>query len=95
MLRSGEITSGSKPGIDVQPTFPTPNAFGVSRPSIAHHLHHNRVAVESIAEPWPKVASQARQAWAGGHNPFGIGRSGCGDAQPQHVESDFVTKGTE
>jgi prepilin-type N-terminal cleavage/methylation domain-containing protein len=34
---------------------------------------HNRVAVETRVARRPRVGSHARQPWAGGHNPFGIG----------------------
>ena len=45
---------------------------GHSRSFIAHNLCHNRVAVEFNFERLFKIASQARQRWAGGHNRFGI-----------------------
>ena len=44
--------------------------FGCEQGGVRHG--HNRVAVELVVELAPNVASEARQRWAQGRNPFGI-----------------------
>src|SRR6185369_8898378 len=71
--QSPGLRGTSYPGSSSNKHFQPQRGCGRCRTFIMRDIRHNRVAVEFISDSEPKVASQARQPWAGGHNPFGIG----------------------
>lgn len=75
----------SYPGPPTANHFQPQRGCDHSRPSIARDIRHNRVAVDELLNDDPRQAL-THQPWAGGRNPFGIGRSAAvAKAQPQHV----------